>query len=202
VIGLEFFYQQLRKPLSIWLTGGVLACAAIYGAIHIMESAYLPTMPLVTLHGDQVSLSSVAAGKPMVLNLWASWCAPCREEMPLLAAAQRQEGGVQFVFANQGEDRTTIQRFLFTARLDLTNVLVDPGARIGREAGSIALPITFFYDDSGRLVDTNLGALTADLMAAKLDRIRSHSFKSGLTQEKRISAVGAEADFDPGADGG
>ena len=156
---------------------GVLVCAAIYGAIHIMESASLPTVPLTTLKGDQVNLSSLATGKPMVLNLWASWCTPCREEMPMLAAAQRQEAGLQFVFANQGEDGTTVQRFLSASQLELTNVLLDPSARIGREAGSMALPITFFYDDSGRLVDTNMGGLTADSLATKLDRIRSHSVR-------------------------
>jgi thiol-disulfide isomerase/thioredoxin len=142
-----------------------------------MESASLPNMPLSTLRGDQVSLSSLATGKPMVLNLWASWCSPCRDEMPMLAAAQRQEAGLQFVFANQGEDRTTVQRFLSTAQLELANVILDPGAKIGRESGSMALPITFFYDGSGLLVDTNLGGLTADSLATKLDRIRLHSAK-------------------------
>ena len=169
--------SRIRKPISIWLTVGALVCAAIYGAIHIMGSASLPTVPFTTLTGDQLRLSSLAAGKPMVLNLWASWCAPCRDEMPMLAAAQQQEAGLQFVFANQGEDRTTVQRFLSTAQLELANVLLDPGARIGRDAGSMALPITFFYDDSGRLVDTNLGGLTARSLATKLDRIRLHSVK-------------------------
>jgi len=167
----------LRKPIIIWLTVGGLVCAAIYGAIHIMESASLPTVPLTTLKGDQVNLSSLATGKPIVLNLWASWCAPCRDEMPMLAAAQRQEAGLQFVFANQGEDRTTVERFLSTAQLELANVLLDPGARIGREAGSMALPITFFYDDNGRLLDTNLGGLTADSLATKLDRMRANSVR-------------------------
>lgn len=166
--------SRIRKTISIWLSAGVLACVAIYGAIHIMESVSLPSAPLTTLKGDQVDLRSLATGKPMVLNLWASWCSPCREEMPMLVAAQRQEAGLQFVFANQGEDRTTVQRFLSTTQLELDNVLLDSGARIGRDAGSMALPITFFYDANGRLVDTNLGGLTARDLATKLDRIRSH----------------------------
>jgi len=169
--------SRIRKTLAIWLTAGVLACLAIYGAIHIMESTSMPTVPLTTLKGDQVNLSSLATRKPMVLNLWASWCSPCREEMPILAAAQRQEAGLQFVFANQGEDRTTVQRFLSTAQLEIANVLLDPGARIGRDSGSMALPITFFYNENGRLVDTNLGGLTAHDLETKLARIRSHSAK-------------------------
>jgi thiol-disulfide isomerase/thioredoxin len=151
----------------------MLVCAAIYGAIRVMESTSLPTITLTTLKGEQVRLSSLANGKPVVLNLWTSWCSPCRDEMPMLATAQQQEAGLQFVFANQGEDGTTVQRFLANAHLELTNALLDPGARIGRDAGSMALPITFFYDASGRLVDTNLGGLTARSLATKLDRIRS-----------------------------
>jgi thiol-disulfide isomerase/thioredoxin len=167
--------RWLGKPITIRLTIGVLACAAIYGAIRIMESAVLPVAPLTTLAGDQVTLAAVAGGKPVVLNLWASWCGPCRDEMPTLAAAQGQDRDLQFIFVNQGEDRTTVERFLSTARLELANVLLDPGARMGREAGSVALPITFFYDASGRLVDSNLGGLTADSLAQKSARIRSHA---------------------------
>lgn len=169
---------SFRKTVSIWLTVVALICAATYGAIRLMESASLPTVSLTTLDGNRASLAALAGGKPMVLNLWASWCGPCRQEMPILAAAQRQEAGVIFVFSNQGEDGITVQRFLAAAQLELANVLLDPGARIGRDAGSLALPITFFYDDSGRLVDTQMGGITAHSLAIKLDRIRSRSANS------------------------
>lgn len=57
--------------------------------------------PLRTREGRPVLLTTLAPGKPMVVNLWASWCPPCRREVPLLAKAQLQHGDVTFVFANQ-----------------------------------------------------------------------------------------------------
>jgi thiol-disulfide isomerase/thioredoxin len=168
---------SLRKPLTLGLTAGALAWAGMSGAIHMMENTALPKVALTTLAGEPADLAKLAAGKPMVVNLWATWCPPCRREMPLLAAAQKQEPGVLFVFANQGEDGITSQRYLTDARLELDNVMLDPGTRFGREAGAMGLPTTFFYDAGGRLIDTHLGQLTAASLASKLNRLRSLPLK-------------------------
>ena len=111
----------------------------------------------------------------MVVNLWASWCPPCRREMPVLAAAQQSDPEARFVFVNQGEDGTTAGNFLRSARLDLHYVLLDPSAGFGREVGSTALPTTLFYDASGRLVDTHLGELSVGALAKKLNQFHSHA---------------------------
>jgi len=166
-----------RRPLALGLAAGTLAWGAMFAAILMMNNTALPKASLTTLAGAPVDLATLADGKPMVLNLWASWCPPCRREMPVLAAAQKQETGVRFVFANQGEDGTTAQHYLTVAGLDLTNVLLDPGASIGREAGSSALPTTLFYDANGRLVDTHLGGLSAASLASKLNQLRSRPLK-------------------------
>ena len=114
----------------------------------------------------------------MVVNLWASWCPPCRREMPVLAAAQQRETGVMFVFANQGEDAATAQRYLGDSALHLANVLLDSGTELGRTVGSTALPTTLFYDAGGRLVDTHLGELSAASLASKLNQLRTHTAAS------------------------
>ncbi len=165
----------LRKPLTLGLAAGALAWGAMFGAILMMDNTALPKVPLTTLAGEPADLAALAAGKPMVVNLWASWCPPCRREMPVLAAAQKQETGVRFVFANQGEDGTTAQYYLASARLDLANVLLDPGAGLGREIGSGALPTTLFYDANGRLTDTHLGELSAASLASKLNQLRTQT---------------------------
>ena len=167
----------VRKPLTLGLAAGALAWGGMFAAILMMENTALPKVSLTTLAGEPADLAKLAAGKPMVINLWATWCAPCRREMPLLAAAQKREPGVRFVFANQGEDGTTVQRYLAAAGLDLGNVLLDPGGRIGLELGSGGLPTTLFYDAGGRLIDTHVGQLTVGSLASKLDQLRSRALK-------------------------
>ena len=144
----------------------------LFGALRMTEKPMLPALALTTLVGASTNLAALADGKPMVVNLWASWCPPCRREMPVLAAAQQRETGVRFVFVNQGEEGATAQRYLSAGRLDLANVLLDPGAALGREVGSGALPTTLFYDANGRLIDTHLGELSAASLASKLNSLR------------------------------
>lgn len=169
----------LRKPLLVGLAAGALVWGALFGALRTAERPALPTLSLATLAGNPIDLAALADGKPLVVNLWASWCPPCRREMPVLAAAQRRETGVRFVFVNQGEDAATAQRYLSASRLGLANVLLDPGAALGREAGSGALPTTLFYDAGGRLVDTHLGELSAASLASKLIPLRAHASAPG-----------------------
>ncbi|MBA3059611.1 MAG: redoxin family protein [Gammaproteobacteria bacterium] len=165
-------HAALRQPLAWGVAAGALVWGGLFGAIELMNNAPLPQVPLATLAGEPAKLAELAGGKPMVVNLWATWCPPCRREMPVLAAAQQQESGVTFVFVNQGEARETIQRYLSIEKIYLANVLLDVGARLGREVGSGSLPTTLFYDAKGRLVDTHLGQLSAASLASKLAKLR------------------------------
>jgi thiol-disulfide isomerase/thioredoxin len=137
-----------------------------------MDNAALPVAELTTLAGKTTDLPTQAAGKPLVVNVWATWCPPCRLELPFLAAAQRQEPGISFVFVDQGEDAVTVERYLNAAHLNLANVLLDTGNKLGREIGSTGLPLTLFYDSSGRMVDSRIGALSPALLDTKLTRLR------------------------------
>ncbi|OHC75357.1 MAG: thiol:disulfide interchange protein [Rhodoferax sp. RIFCSPLOWO2_12_FULL_60_11] len=165
----------LRRPLAFGLAAGAVAWGGLFGAIRMMENTTVPQASVTTLAGEPMNLAALARGKPMVVNLWASWCPPCRREMPVLAAAQKQQTSLSFVFVNQGEDGETAQHYLTAAGLDLANVVIDPGTVLGREVGSGALPTTLFYDANGRLVDTHLGPLSAASLASKLDQFRSPS---------------------------
>lgn len=93
----------MRKPLLWGLTVGALAWGAMSVVLGTLGNSAKPTLPsvaLLTLAGESTTLSAVAQGRPLVVNLWASWCPPCRREMPVLAAAQKQEKEITFVFAN------------------------------------------------------------------------------------------------------
>jgi thiol-disulfide isomerase/thioredoxin len=171
-------------PLRASLMSGVLAGALVWGAAvgvsGMTAPAPLPTVALTTLAGVPTTLAAMA-GKPIVVNLWASWCPPCLREMPVLASAQQQEKAIHFVFVNQGEDVPTAARYLDAAPFTLNNVWLDPKAALGRAIGSTALPTTLFYDASGHLVDTHLGELSTASLASKLTQLRPKQSTSGVT---------------------
>lgn len=161
----------LRRPLLFGATAGLAAWALLGGLLLLMQqsSVKLPTTALGTLDGGTTTLQAMA-GKPMVLNLWATWCPPCRREMPVLARAQAGRPDVTFVFANQGESEALVRDYLGESGLALDNVLLDPFSTVMRDSGSRGLPTTLFFDADGRLVDTHMGELTDAGLAAKLQR--------------------------------
>lgn len=165
-------HRALRQPLALGLACAALVWGGMLSALLLMQESALPKSPLTTLQGAPANLVQLAAGRPMVINLWATWCPPCRREMPLLAQAQQQEPGIRFVFVNQGEAAETAQRYLASSGLELKNVLLDPGARLAPEVGAGGLPTTLFYSGDGRLVDTHIGQLTSGALEQKLDRLR------------------------------
>ncbi len=108
-------------------------------------------------------------GKPLVVNLWATWCPPCRREMPVLAEAQRDNPELTILFVNQGEGQGVVNQYLEAEALGLDNVLLDSSGRLGQHVGSMALPSTLFYDAEGRQVGSHLGELSRASLARALE---------------------------------
>ena len=171
--------SALRQPLTAALLAGALVWASAEAWLARTEAPPLSSQVLRSLSGSPMTLPALAQGHPTVVNLWASWCPPCRREMPLLQAAQHNEPDIRFVFANQGEDAATINQYLQTEGLRLGHVLLDPGGALGTEYGSAALPTTLFFNEQGRLAATHLGELSAATLASKLAALRDapHSVK-------------------------
>lgn len=163
----------LRQPLAVSVLAGSLAWF-MSGAPAVLTMSTQKTVPAVTvlaMNGTPASLASIAGGRPMVVNLWATWCPPCKAEMPVLAQAQAAPPGIAFVFLNQGENAGAVEKYLAGARLDLDNALLDPAKNMGQAVGSMALPTTLFYDAEGRLVTSHMGMLSAATLKAKLVEI-------------------------------
>lgn len=163
----------LRRPLA----GGVLVAAALWiAAAMVTGLGQMRAMPAVTLtelgSGRLLDLPQAARGRPVVVNLWASWCGPCRQEMPMLSAAQQREGRVGFLFVNQGESASAVNAYLAREGLPLREVLLDPGSKLGPAIGSRGLPTTLFYDAGGRQVDAHFGVLNAAALESRLRTLR------------------------------
>jgi thiol-disulfide isomerase/thioredoxin len=107
-----------------------------------------------------LTIAERAGGKPVVLNLWATWCGPCRAEMPLLAKAQRDHPGVLFVLVNQGETEATILAYLQREGLALNGLWRDPASAMAPAVGSSGLPTTVFFDAQGRRRGAHVGVLS------------------------------------------
>ena len=179
VVALLFGMQRsqrqpaLRKPvLGAALTTGLLLLLGGMASLLMSSSAVpMPALTLSALDGRPVSLASFI-GKPTVINLWATWCPPCRREMPVLQQAQADNPDVNFVFVNQGEAAPAIATFVGRQSLALRNVLVDPQRRTGAALGHSALPTTLFFDAKGQLADTRIGELSTATLAQRLVALR------------------------------
>jgi cytochrome c biogenesis protein CcmG/thiol:disulfide interchange protein DsbE len=113
-------------------------------------------------------------GTPVVVNFWASWCVPCREEAPLLERTWREarDRGVLFIGLNQQDLLGDARRFLREFDTSYPNVR-DPGNEVARRWGLVGLPETFFIDTDGRVVAHILGAASAEELRDGIEATRS-----------------------------
>jgi thiol-disulfide isomerase/thioredoxin len=147
-------------------TWGVATAVAATGS----ESSYLPAVSVVDLNGKLQSLAR-HDGKPLVVNLWASWCAPCRREMPVLAQVQADVPSVDLEFVNQGESPATVNDFLASQGLSLRNLELDPSLAVARAVGARAFPTTLFYDGTGKLLAVHLGPFSRATFQSALETL-------------------------------
>ena len=119
-------------------------------AVH-SEPKPLPNLVMEAPDGTRTTLADYA-GQPVVLNFWATWCAPCREEMPALQHVQRN-GLAQVVTLATGRNSVEgIERFF--AEEDITDlpILLDPSQAAARQMAVLGLPVTVLIDSEGREV--------------------------------------------------
>ena len=184
-----------RRALAAGGTAGLLAWAAAGAVLRPADTpqsmAAAAAVPLTALATPTATPTSTAAatptgaapvplaalqdGRPLVVNLWATWCAPCREEMPVFAEAQRRHPEVRFLMVNQGENAVIVQRYLARENLALQDVFLDPASALGPAVGSRGLPTTLFLDAQGRRVHAHMGALNAAALATQVRRLQAAS---------------------------
>jgi cytochrome c biogenesis protein CcmG, thiol:disulfide interchange protein DsbE len=151
------------------------------GAIPAPQKGFLaPDFALQNADGKTVRLSELR-GEPVVINVWASWCTPCREEMPALQRVYRdyEDQSVVILGLNSTSQDTRDAALSFAAEQGLTfPILFDEGGEATRLYQVRALPTTFFIDAQGKIQEV----ITGGPMSEALLRIRVEQLieKSGL----------------------
>ena len=113
---------------------------------------------LQTLDGKTVKLSDLR-GKPVLVNFWATWCGPCRSEMPYLQQINDSYAvkGLVVLEVDIGEDSATIQKFMTELNLSMT-VPMDTDKKVAKAYGITAIPSTFLIDKDGIIRGKVVGA--------------------------------------------
>ena len=133
-----------------------------------------PDFTVYDKQGNPVSLSSFK-GKPVVLNFWASWCGPCKSEMPDFEQAYKELGGkVQFLMVNatDGYQETQETASSYIEGMGYTfPVYYDTKLDAINTYGIYAFPTTFFINEKGELVVYAVSALSRELLQQGIDMI-------------------------------
>lgn len=147
--------------LSVLLVTGFSAGCTSSQGTRIGDTA--PDFELPSLEGQSISLSSLQ-GKPVLLNFWATWCPPCREEMPYLQNIhQKWSGmGLKILAIDVGESSSTAREFI-EERAFTFMVLLDTDQRVALEKYNVRnIPTSYFIDKNGKIQGIKIGAFSGE----------------------------------------
>lgn len=168
----------VRRCLGIWMIGGLLVTASCAsgggyapaggGRASRWEGGdpgggaavgrALPDVAVRSFEGRPVRLSSLR-GKVVLLNVWASWCAPCKEEMPLLddIAARLRGQAVEVIAVSVDEDRSQAEAFLRARRRWALTLAHDPEGVVADRLQPATMPTSYIIDTRGLVRDIHVG---------------------------------------------
>jgi thiol-disulfide isomerase/thioredoxin len=156
-----------RAALPAAVAVVVASLASVVGSCGGDATARLPDVEVESFDGGEVVLSSIDG--PAVVNLWATWCAPCRREIPDFEAVHRERGDdVRFVGVNVGDDADDARAFLDEVGATYDQYR-DPEGFVVTALGTSTMPVTLIVAADGTIVTTHLGPMDRDDLHDAID---------------------------------
>ncbi|MFO7768745.1 MAG: TlpA disulfide reductase family protein [bacterium] len=177
-----YSFRDARRKMAAagTLLAGASLLLAVLHALPLgpgLEGRTLPDIRLEAVgrgtegkKGTEVGLSRWQ-GQPLVVNLWATWCPPCRREMPLLEEYAGRSGEVVFLMVDQGEGGEEVEAYLEDQGLSFPWVLLDPDGQLAREFQVSGLPTTLVFDARRRLVEARMGEVSRAWLEEQIARV-------------------------------
>lgn len=152
----------------------VLAAIVLMGACGgpSADISSIPDLPEAST--DEVVASIREGGSPAVVNVWASWCGPCRSEAPLLSAAAHRFGEqVSFIGVNVRDSQTRAKEFIaeFLQDAPMEHVFDRDGSTVADLGGSSGVPLTFFMRADGTVAEIHFGVIDERTLALGVDEL-------------------------------
>ena len=185
--------RRLGARMRVFLGVSVAAVAVVAGIVlvatlrppeaPVRPSAKSRAAPEFTVQSirdpnEMIEMSSYR-GKPVILNFWASWCVPCRTELPAFGAARRRLGDdVQFLGMSHQDNRDDGLDLLERAQIDYPSGY-DPKGDVARTFGLYGMPTTVFISADGRILATRTGEMTEDQLVRAVQDLFETDVRSG-----------------------
>jgi len=136
--------------VGLWFPVVGLLCTAGCNRGEIPGNIGNPAPAFTVTDGVNTVELSKLRGRVVILNLWATWCPPCIEELPSLLQMHRELPDIAIVAVSEDEDDSVYRKFLAQHRIDLMTVR-DPSQRVNRLYGTVQIPETYVIDREGVL---------------------------------------------------
>lgn len=134
------------------------------------EARPLPPVTAFDVAGNRVALDKLRG--PLVINLWATWCPPCRREMPMIEQTAAAHPDVPVLLLNQGERLEDIEAYLHDEGIDPGRVLMDASGGLAGALNTKALPTTLFIDSKGAITKVHSGEISRPELHSAIGELR------------------------------